>query len=203
MPPNNRFNSGEWLSVQQEIQAAVQAALGNALTAQREGIRSDLREFRDEIKGEVSGLRHDVGELKVGMAQGDGMFKLINQRVLWLENENERKDHAEQERARLAHQGDTSRINRALEAAQGKARREDGDRNSDRNKLLINPKVINAVILAFATACGASLWAILEHALAPTTPPPTVSAPTAVAPSHNGSGGGASGGASGGGTTGP
>lgn len=184
MPPREHFRSGEWLAVQQEIAAAVD----KSLQGQREGIRQDLREFRDEIKNDVGGLRKEVSEMRLGMVQGDGMFKLLNQRMTWLEGEHEKREQLEQSRLRNAHLTDTSRISRILADAKTGKPPSERPSDSDRPKLLINPKVINAAILAFAAAGGASLWALLEHALSPTAPaapvPPTEIAPSTHATLH-------------------
>jgi hypothetical protein len=170
MPGRESFKSAEWAVINEAIAAAV--------SENNRGLRDDLREFRTDIKADLGGLRGDVGKMQVQLSQGDGMFKLMDQRVKWLEDDHER-ERAAAERNGLM--GDTSRIAKVLADAKARDKTSDdsGKRyKDDKDRLLISPKVINAFILAFVAAAGASIWAVLQHAFSPPDP-----APAAVAPS--------------------
>lgn len=193
MPPAGReaFRSAEWVVIQESIQNSVQAAVAESNRA----LREDLKEFRSDIKGDFNGLKIEVGRMQVQLSQGDGMFKLQEQRVKWLEEAHRAAEEEERERERAGLLGDTTRLQRAISDAEARKRADktsddSGKRRSDdKDRPLISPKVFNAFFLAFAAAAGATVWALIEHAFTASPPaPPQVApsvAPTSPTPTHS------------------
>ncbi len=153
MPPREfRTASGEWSMVQEAIHQAVSASM----VAQRESFRDEMKEFRTEVRQDFDELKDNDTKIQAQLSAGNTMFQLLEQRLEWVEGgQHNRAD------------GDTTKINRAIAAAMPLE-----PRTGKSERSLISQKVINAVILAFAAAMGASIWAFVEHALSDPKPAP-------------------------------
>ncbi len=185
-PPASR--SGELDLIQEAIRVAVQstiASLGRTPTEaescrqELDAIKAQLRTGFGEMREEFKEVRAEVAVVRSDLADGKTEFALLNQR---LDMEKETRD--KEERARENREVREKEEQRVRERSPSKGTRVSRGPTDPDEKPLVSPKVWNALILAVATAAGASIWAAGAAWLAPKADPPAkvASAPVLAPP---------------------